>query len=109
MISPASSATTTTTHTTWVSQFFTTSVDSSDANSVDHFPLCSFYDESSLTFESNGCYLIDYSKYESTCINWEQFAPEINFLSTSEWRQVNLSSLIEYPLGWVVVSVWGLV
>ena len=88
--------------TTWISQcdpiiihfnhsnssFFTKAAATSTSMTFDHFPLCSFYNESSLKFEDNGCYLLEYNEYESTCmcrhatywgVNWQDFTPEISF------------------------------
>ena len=82
-----------------------------------HFPLCSFYDENTQTFENDGCYLWKYNLHLETvqcfCLHltyfvasWEEFEPEINFLSESEWRDVTLTNIANYPLGLIVVSIW---
>ena len=84
-------------------------------NNTSRFPLCSFYNETILGFDDNGCYLIDYTNEYSQCaclhatyfnIGVDEFAPEINFLRESEWRDVTFSNLIKYPLGMIICLIW---
>ena len=63
--------------------------------------------------DTNGCYLINYDDQGYNCgcwhatyfgmTGWEDFTPEINFLSKEEWRSITFENLWKYPLGWVVV------
>ena len=82
-----------------------------------HFPLCTFYNGSISTFDDNNCYLLSYDVDNGVCTcvclhltyytaSWEDFEPEVNFLSLSEWNDVTLDNIFGHPLGLIVVVTW---
>ena len=79
------------------------------------FPICFFYNETTREYESEGCFLIEYTSEYSRCscihltyfgVGHEDFEPEINFYTIDHWRSINVENLILYPLGWIVASTW---
>ena len=101
--------------------YFNTYNDYQDSESglFNHFPLCAFYNKSSSRFDDNNCYLLSYDVDNGICkcvclhltyyaASWEDFKPEVNFLSLSEWNDVTLDNIFGHPLGLIVVVTWCL-
>lgn len=81
----------------------------------EHFPVCSFYNNSINTFDTNNCYLLRYNSTTVTCFclhltdfgcTWSDFTPKVNFLSATEWENLSLESIWRHPLGLIVVTIW---
>lgn len=67
------------------------------------------------SIDENECYLLSYDSSTVTCfclhltylgVKSNEFTPEVNFLSLSEWRQVTFENIGKHPLGLIVVTVW---
>ena len=97
--------------------FFNTFNDYEKNGIFSHFPLCSFYNETILEIDDNNCYLLSYDVDTGVCecgclhltyvtTSWEDFEPEVNFLSSSEWNDVTLDNIFGHPLGLIVVLTW---
>ena len=80
-----------------------------------HFPQCSFYNTTSEIFDENGCYLLSYDNVHFRCscyhasyfgVTWNDFTPEINFLSEEEWKSVTFDNVLSDPLGFIVALCW---
>ena len=80
-----------------------------------HFPTCAYFNGTTLTFETTGCYVSysDNSITECSCqhstyfgTRWEDFTPEINYYGESKFQSISGKNLILYPLGWIVVGCW---
>ena len=95
--------------------FFDTISILGDNDVLNHFPLCSFYNESLRTFDNTNCFLLSYNSTRVDCfvlhltyfgVSWDEFAPEINFLTTSEWKSATFENVLNYPLGFIIVLSW---
>lgn len=38
--------------------------------------------------------------------SWNELTPEINFLTSTEWKAVTFENILNHPLGLIVVSIW---
>ena len=102
--------------------------DESDSNKSNHenhpFPKCSFFDENKKDFSGEGCYVLSVSArhsnnndtidtVECACnhttyfsVSWEDFVPSIKTTNDIFWAEISFQSLIDYPIGWIVVLSW---
>ena len=92
----------------------------SDRSSNGHYPLCVYFNTTTKTFESDGCFVhhtsADKSSVECLCTHttfysasWEEFTPEANDFTSLKDVYADLTIeniIINYPLGWVVVLTW---
>lgn len=83
----------------------------------DDFPLCSFFNETNQTFDTDGCYVISMSNDGNTvrcsCLHLtffslssEEFTPEIDYEIFYEIDNISLETLSESRVGWVTVTAW---
>ena len=42
-------------------------------------------------------------------LTWEDFAPEINYLTDDFYEELSFANVINYPLGWLFVLIWFIV
>ena len=91
--------------------------DGNETKTLNHIPLCSFYNETSQKYSDNGCYLLDYDFFAAQCVclhatyygvRSEQFKPQINIVDESEWEKITIGNIFANPLGLIVVLTWSL-
>ena len=88
------------------------------------FPKCAFFDENKKDFSGEGCYVLaatarhmhtnhtidtvecgcNHTTYFS--LSWEDFVPPINTVDDVFWVELSFQSLIDDPIGWIVVLSW---
>lgn len=80
-----------------------------------NFPQCSFYNETKKDFEDNGCYVVSHDRYTVYCaclhltnfgLTYQDFTPEINFISSNFYASISWENLMKYPLGWIFCLSW---
>lgn len=82
-------------------------IESSDESSIiDNMPQCSFYNETSMIYDNNGCYVISINDTTLQCAcshltffvaSWETFAPQIDYQAIYAIHEVNLITIAKYP------------
>ena len=85
------------------------------------YPLCTFYNETTLKFDINGtgCYVLNSDLtssikwVECACIHttsfvssWRDFEPQINYVTKDFIKNLTPIKIFTYPLGFIVVSSW---
>lgn len=83
-----------------------------------HYATCSYYNETSQEYRTDGCYVLYSTNDFTTCsclhttlfsVSWENFEPQINFISSDVYHELTFENLWKYPLGWIAVLCWVLV
>ena len=93
-----------------------TTTTSGNANeSAINYPTCSFFNETTLGFETSGCYVINIETYLVQCacrhttyfgVKSDDFKPSINYVSKDDWAELSFENLMEYPIGVIFAFTW---
>ena len=84
-------------------------------NISSYLPQCSFYNTTTQTFDENGCFLLSYDDGHFTCscyhaayfsVTWDNFTPDIDFLSEEAWKSLTFNSVINDSFGLIIVVSW---